>query len=221
MRGHCGHSFPLARVAGGCVMSSKLTTESHPCRSEVPMQSVPVSPPPITTTFLPFASMYCPSARFAVQQRLGVGVQKLHGEVHALQGAPLHGQVARLGGAARQDDRVGRVADVGDGGVPLGADVRVDDEVRRPRRRAMSARRCTISSLSAFMFGTPYIISPPTRSARSYTVTLCPALFSWSAAAMPAGPDPTTAHLLARARGGRRGDDPALRRTRGPRWSTR
>eukprot|EP00955_Chlamydomonas_euryale_P008651 92043-Chlamydomonas_euryale.AAC.1 len=43
------------------------------------------------------------------------------------------------------------------------------------------------------MFGTPYIMRPPMRSERSYTVTVWPILLSWSAAAMPAGPLPTIA----------------------------
>ena len=46
------------------------------------------------------------------------------------------------------------------------------------------------------MFGMPYMSSPPMRSARSKTVTSWPALLSWSAAASPAGPDPTTATFL-------------------------
>mmetsp|Transcript_36260 Transcript_36260/g.58232 ORF Transcript_36260/g.58232 Transcript_36260/m.58232 type:complete len:243 (-) Transcript_36260:5191-5919(-) len=73
-----------------------------------------------------------------------------------------------------------------------------------PSAARMSTRRCTMSILSAFMLGTPYIIRPPTRSERSYTVTQCPALFSWSAAASPAGPDPITATALpVRTAGGR------------------
>ena len=36
-------------------MISKLVTDTAPWRIEVPMQSEPVSPPPITTTFLPVA----------------------------------------------------------------------------------------------------------------------------------------------------------------------
>ena len=40
---------------------------------------------------------------------------------------------------------------------------------------------------SSFMLGIPYISRPPTRSFRSNTVTLCPRLFNWSAAARPAG----------------------------------
>ena len=41
--------------SGGCGMISKLVTDTAPWRIEVPMQSEPVSPPPITTTFLPVA----------------------------------------------------------------------------------------------------------------------------------------------------------------------
>ena len=42
------------------------------------------------------------------------------------------------------------------------------------------------------------------RSDRSNTVTRCPARFSWSAAASPAGPEPTTATVLpVRVSGGR------------------
>lgn len=48
-----------------------------------------------------------------------------------------------------------------------------------------------------------HIMRPPMRSARSYTVTVCPALFSWSAAAMPAGPPPMTdTRLPVRTAGG-------------------
>ncbi len=68
MRGHCGQGLFLARVAGGLSSSSRLTMEVAPWRSEVAMQSVPVSPPPMTTTFLPAAEVYCPScARQHVQ----------------------------------------------------------------------------------------------------------------------------------------------------------
>eukprot|EP00966_Prymnesium_polylepis_P215920 4998751-Prymnesium_polylepis.1 len=41
--------------------TSKLVRVSQRWRSDVPMQSVPVSPPPITITFLPAASMKLPS----------------------------------------------------------------------------------------------------------------------------------------------------------------
>ena len=61
---------------------------------------------------------------------------------------------------------------------------------------SMSATRRVTTSFSSFMLGMPYMSSPPGRSARSYKVTRCPALLSWSAAASPAGPEPTTAIFL-------------------------
>ena len=60
-----------------------------------------------------------------------------------------------------------------------------------------------MTHFSSFMLGMPYMSSPPTRSARSYTVTLCPRLLSRSATDRPAGPEPTTATVLpVRAGGG-------------------
>ena len=51
--GHSGQVSGLFSCSGGCGMISKLVTDMAPCRIEVPMQSEPVSPPPITTTCLP------------------------------------------------------------------------------------------------------------------------------------------------------------------------
>ncbi len=42
----------------------------------------------------------------AVEQALGVGVQKLHGEMDALEIAAFDGQIARLGRAGAEDDGV-------------------------------------------------------------------------------------------------------------------
>mmetsp|Transcript_12789 Transcript_12789/g.38588 ORF Transcript_12789/g.38588 Transcript_12789/m.38588 type:complete len:263 (-) Transcript_12789:241-1029(-) len=61
-----------------------------------------------------------------------------------------------------------------------------------PSSASKSTRRCTFS-FASFMLGMPYMRRPPTRSSRSYTVTLWPSWFRQSAAASPAGPDPTTA----------------------------
>ena len=51
--GQNGQVSILFSCSGGCGMISKLVTDSAPWRIEVPMQSEPVSPPPITTTCLP------------------------------------------------------------------------------------------------------------------------------------------------------------------------
>ena len=53
--GQSGQVSSLFSFSGGCGMISKLVTDSAPCRNDVPMQSEPVSPPPITTTCLPVA----------------------------------------------------------------------------------------------------------------------------------------------------------------------
>ena len=77
----------------------------QPCRIDVPTQSVPVSPPPITTTSLPRAWIgLCIGP--AVEQRLRVRRQELHREVHALEAASVDGQVARLRRAGADDRRV-------------------------------------------------------------------------------------------------------------------
>ena len=71
-----------------------------------------------------------------------------------------------------------------------------------PSWASKSTRRCTMF-LSSFMFGMPYISSPPMRSARSYTVTRCPARFNCAAHDNPAGPEPITAtRLPVRVEGG-------------------
>ncbi|MCU0256282.1 MAG: hypothetical protein MUF60_06035 [Vicinamibacterales bacterium] len=67
---------------------------------------------------------------------------------------------------------------------------------KRTPESAISRTRRLTSRLSSFMFGMPYISSPPTRSARSKTVTVWPALLSCAAAARPAGPEPTMATRL-------------------------
>ena len=64
-----------------------------------------------------------------------------------------------------------------------------------PSSASRFTRRST-TLLSSFMLGMPYINNPPMRSARSKTVTLCPAWLSRSAQASPAGPEPTTATVL-------------------------
>ena len=73
---------------------------------------------------------------------------------------------------------------------------------KRTPSSAISFTRRSTSPLSSFMLGMPYMSSPPIRSARSKTVTVCPALLSCWAAASPAGPEPTTATRLPVRTGG-------------------
>ena len=99
-----------ARSSGGWASSSKLTRLLQPWRIDVPMQSVPVSPPPMTITSLSLALMKSPSVELAVEQALGVGGQELHGEMDALQLAAGDRQVARLGRAGGEQHGVVLVA---------------------------------------------------------------------------------------------------------------
>jgi hypothetical protein len=88
-------------------MISSWVTEAAPWRFEVPTQSEPVSPPPITTTCLPLATGAARrGAQFVVA---GVALvllgQEFHGEMDAVQLAA--GDPGRAAfGAARQHHRV-------------------------------------------------------------------------------------------------------------------
>ena len=59
--------------------------------------------------------MYLP-----LEQALGVGVQELHGIVNALQVAAFNGQVARLRGAAAENERVELGLQIGDCRLQIG-----------------------------------------------------------------------------------------------------
>ena len=86
-------------------MISSWVTLLQPWRNDVPTQSVPVSPPPITTTALPCAWIgLC--VRAAIQQRLRAGGQVVHRKVHAAQVAAFDGQVARLRRAGADHGRI-------------------------------------------------------------------------------------------------------------------
>ena len=55
--------MPGARAAGGQGIISSCMTLSQPWRMAVPTQSLPVSPPPMTSTRLPAAETALPSAK--------------------------------------------------------------------------------------------------------------------------------------------------------------
>src|SRR5258708_5674249 len=56
--GQYGHTSGLFSCSGGCGSNSNCVTDAAPCRFEVPTQSEPVSPPPMTTTCLPVARIW-------------------------------------------------------------------------------------------------------------------------------------------------------------------
>ena len=53
--GSVGHGWLADRSSGGFLPIARVVTLAAPCRSEVPRQSEPVSPPPMITTCLPAA----------------------------------------------------------------------------------------------------------------------------------------------------------------------
>ena len=61
--GHCGQGVAGLYPTGGLGIISIWVTLKAPCRLLVPMQSLPVSPPPITNTCLPRAVMRSSSGK--------------------------------------------------------------------------------------------------------------------------------------------------------------
>ena len=100
--GQLGQVSSLFSLSGGVGMISSWVTESAPCRIDVPMQSDPVSPPPITTTCLPPARIGTSSLRLSRHAAVLLG-QEIHREMHALEVAALDWQITGLLGAAGQD----------------------------------------------------------------------------------------------------------------------
>ena len=104
--GHSGHGVRSSgRDAGGSPSSSICVTDAAPSRCELPTQSAPVSPPPITITCLPAAVIGAgapPSAATAAV----AAVEVLHREVDAVELAAGDRQVARHARAGGDHDRV-------------------------------------------------------------------------------------------------------------------
>jgi hypothetical protein len=84
LSGQYGQVSGLFSSSGGCGITSNWVTEAAPWRLEVPTQSEPVSPPPITTTCLPVALIgFFVAGHFLVLRR-----QELQREMHAASSRP-------------------------------------------------------------------------------------------------------------------------------------
>ena len=127
--GHSGQTTSRLSRSGGLGMISICVIDLAPWRLAVPMQSEPVSPPPMTTTCLPLALISGPATVSPATRRF-CWRQELHGEVDAVEFAPGHRQVARLLRAAGQDHRV-----------------EIAQQVRRRQRRRPHAPQCGIRRL--------------------------------------------------------------------------
>ena len=100
LSGQFGQVSALFSFSGGMGMISSCVTETAPWRKEVPMQSEPVSPPPITTTCLPSARIGSTSPSGSPETRRFCCGRKFMAIMHAAQIAALDGKVARMLGAA-------------------------------------------------------------------------------------------------------------------------
>jgi hypothetical protein len=138
-------------------MISSWVTESAPWRFEVPMQSEPVSPPPITTTCLPLAASdaaRCRAVSSSPATRLFCCGQEFHGEVNAgeLAARDLAGRAALSAPPARTTasksvEQLRRPSMVD-------ADLDAGAERRRPRPPSARTRR-SIRCFSILKSGMP------------------------------------------------------------------
>ena len=125
-------------------------TDAAPWRFDVPTQSDPVSPPPITTTCLPVARIW--SRDRVAGDDLVLLRQELHREMDAVEIAARHRQIARRFRAARDHDRIVVGEEV------LGRDVVADVDARPERRRPrldICAMRRSIRCFSILKSGMP------------------------------------------------------------------
>ena len=106
LSGQFGQVSALFSFSGGFGRISSCVTETAPWRNEVPMQSEPVSPPPITTTCLPSARIGCDVALRLAGDAPVLLRQEVHGEMDAVEIAAGNGEIARLFGAAREQHGV-------------------------------------------------------------------------------------------------------------------
>ena len=121
--GQFGQFSILSSILGGVGMISSCVTLSAPWRIEVPMQSEPVSPPPMTTTCLPAARIGSLVPIGSPRDAAVLLRQEVHREMHAGEVAAGGGQVARRLGAAGERDGVVALDQRGGGDVV--ADVHV------------------------------------------------------------------------------------------------
>ena len=113
--GHRGHGVRSSgRFAGGSPSTSIWVTDAAFSRWAFATQSAPVSPPPITITCFPAAVIALlgrrrrerPCRADLGRDRPRAVVEVLHREVHAVELAARHRQVARHPRAGRDDDGV-------------------------------------------------------------------------------------------------------------------
>ncbi len=93
--GHSGHGLAGRRTSAGLGISSTWVTLTAPCRRDVPTQSEPVSPPPMTTTRLPFGEDRAGRTDVVAGHTTVLLNEEIHREVNALEFAAGNRKVAR------------------------------------------------------------------------------------------------------------------------------
>ena len=164
MRGHVGQGLSGARSGGGFGKSSKLVRLRHDWRSDVPMQSVPVSPPPITMTSLPSAES---AGALPSSNALVLSVRYSMAKCTPGRSRPSMGRSrGTVAPVARSSASLSSLSFLTSTEPPLPSATAASVTNSTPSSHIRSTRRSTVR-LSSFMLGMPYISSPPIRSSRS------------------------------------------------------
>ena len=155
---------------------------------EVPIQSDPVSPPPITMTSLPVAFISSPKSLIP-STRLLFCLRKSIACTTPLRSAPFVGSPLLMVAPPERTKASNSF---------FNSSAVTSTPTLIPVLKTMPSASKTSSLLSITCFsilksGMPYLSRPPTFSSLSKTVTKWPALFNCWAAARPAGPEPITA----------------------------
>ena len=198
-----------ARASGGRGSSSSWCTLLAPCRWAVPRQSAPVSPPPMMMTCLSSRGDE-PSRDFVAFAAPVLQRQVLHREVDALR-ARARAPADRAAPSSRRRARWRRTA-LQLRRAHVDADVGIWSGTSRPLRA--SARAGDREPLLHLELGDAVAQQPADAIGALEHRDECPARFSCSAAASPAGPEPTTATRLPVRTCRRPWRRPSLRRTR-------
>jgi hypothetical protein len=133
-------------------------------QGEVPTQSVPVSPPPMTTTSLPRGMRWAAVRGLPSSRALVLAVRNSIAKWTPLRLRPSTGRSRGLVAPVQRTTASNSFRKIA--GIDVVADVGVADELDAfLLHEAM--RRSTTSCLSSFMFGMPYMSRPPGRGRRA------------------------------------------------------
>ena len=190
----------VPRVGRPLGSSSNWWTDSAPCRWAVPRQSAPVSPPPMITTRLPSAEMISAGATWSPASRRFCWVRYSTAKWTPPSSRPGIWRSRAHGVPPAEHDRVELPPQAGYGEIDadLDAGPELDAFGRHQRQPAIDEALFELELGNAVPQQAADAIGP------FEDRHVMPGRLSWSAAASPAGPEPTTAtRLPVRTAGGR------------------